>query len=54
MAAILTDVGLVTTSLFATATSAMTFVTAQPIILIPVVIGIAMIGIRLVKKFVRV
>lgn len=51
MAAILNDVGLVVTNLLATATSTMTFITGQPLILIPIVAAIAFMGFGVVGRF---
>jgi len=51
MASILTSVGLVVTNLLSTATSTMTFITAQPLILIPIVASIAFMGFGVVGRF---
>ncbi len=53
MEAILASVVLVVTNLLSTASAVMTFITAQPIILIPIVASIAFMGFGVIKKFVR-
>jgi len=51
MALILADVVLVVTNLLATAGDAMAFITAQPLILIPIVASIAFMGFGVVGRF---
>lgn len=51
MAGILADVTLVVANLLDTAGDTMTFITAQPLILIPIVASIAFMGFSVVGRF---
>lgn len=52
MAALLTDLGLVCTNLITTIGSVATAIVAQPLLLIPLGIGLLGAGVGLVKRFV--
>lgn len=52
MAAILTDVGLFATTAIDVMGDVVTFMVATPIVLIPVIASIALLGVGLVKKFI--
>ncbi len=49
MTEILTDVGTVFTALLSMATETVTFITANPLVMLPILIGLAFTGIRVFK-----